>query len=146
MSKAQSYNNHARWDPPFHYFLLPILLINLIFSIIVTIDHWPEHHALFGWWIVMSFALIVLAGSARVSALKAQDRIIRLEERLRLAALLSPEELAFSQALTESQLIGLRFASDAELPALVARTLKDGLTQDEIKKAIVHWRPDYFRV
>jgi len=48
-------------DPPFHYFLLPILLINLIFSIIVTIDHWPEHHALFGWWIVMSFALIVLA-------------------------------------------------------------------------------------
>jgi hypothetical protein len=125
---------------------MPILLLNFIFAVYVMIHHWPNHAHLFGWWIVLSIALIVLAGRSRGSALKAQDRIIRLEERLRLAALLSADELALSHSLTEDQLIGLRFASDAELPSLVARTLKEDLSREEIKKAIVNWRPDHFRV
>ncbi len=146
MPKTQSYQNHARYDPPFHFVLIPILLINLGFSIYVTIHHWPQHRALFLWWIVMSLALFVLAGVARTSALRAQDRIIRLEERLRLSALLPSSELARTHTLTEPQLIALRFASDAELPSLATRAAAENLTPKQIKQAITAWRPDHFRV
>jgi len=146
MAAPQSSKSHARWDPAFHFFVLPLLLINIFFSIYLLVHHWPEHKAILGWWIVLSIVLFVVAGKSRGNALKAQDRIIRLEERLRIAALLSAEENKRSQALTESQLIGLRFASDAELPALVKRTLDENLTQKQIKESINSWRPDYFRV
>jgi hypothetical protein len=146
MSDPQNYKNHTRWDPVWHFFITPILLLNIIFSIYVTIHHWPDHHMLFGWWILMSIVLMLAIGRARRYSLTVQDRIIRLEERLRFAALLPADELARSQALTPSQLIGLRFASDAELPALVKRTLDENLTQKQIKEAIVAWRPDYLRV
>jgi hypothetical protein len=88
----------------------------------------------------------MVAMKTRMYPMKVQDRIIRLEERLRLQALLPAEAFAASQALTEGQLIGLRFASDAELPALVARTLKEKMTREQIKEAIVVWKPDTFRV
>ena len=146
MSAPQSYKSHARFDPPFHFFVLPFLLLNFIFSIYVTIHHWPEHRHMYLWWIVMSIVLVLLAGKSRAYALKAQDRIIRLEERLRLAALLPPAELARAYQLTEDQLIGLRFASDVELPLLVNRALAENLTRKQIKEAITTWRPDYFRV
>ncbi len=146
MPESQNYHHHARLDPPFHYILLPILLINLIFSIYATVHHWPQHRELFLWWIVMAIALIILGGRSRGSALKAQDRLIRLEERLRLGTLLAPAELALSQSLTEPQLIALRFASDPELPALARRTLAENLTPKQIKQSITNWRPDHFRV
>jgi hypothetical protein len=146
MSDPQNCKNHTRWDPVWHFFIAPILLLNIVFSIYVTIHHWPDHHMLFGWWILMSIVLLLAVGRARQHSLTAQDRVIRLEERLRLAALLPSDELTRSQALTSSQLIGLRFASDAELPALVKRTLDESLTQKQIKEAIVNWRPDYLRV
>jgi hypothetical protein len=146
MPEPQNYKNHTRFDPPWHYFIAPALLLNILVSVGETIHHWPNHHFLFLWWIVMSVVLLMAVGKARSHSLKAQDRIIRLEERLRFAALLSPEELGRSNALTESQIIGLRFASDAELPALVKRTLDQGLTQKQIKESINSWRPDYFRV
>jgi hypothetical protein len=112
----------------------------------LTIHHWNWHRVLFLWYIVLSLALIVLAIGSRVMALKAQDRVICLEERLRFAALLPADLLARSKALSQDQLIGLRFASDDELPALVKRALDEHLTRDQIKKSINSWRPDYFRV
>jgi hypothetical protein len=149
MAAAQTYKKHVRWDPAWHLFIMPVLMINIVLAAYVTVSHWhwpSPHHRLFVWWIVVSVALFMGLMKARMYPLMAQDRIIRLEERLRLQALLSGEELAASQALTEDQLIGLRFASDAELPALAARALKENLTRDQIKQAIVTWRPDNFRV
>lgn len=146
MPDPQNLRNHTRLYPPFHLFVLPALLLNFGFSVYVTIHHWPQHRALFGWWIVMSIVLFVLAGLSRGFALQAQDRIIRLEERLRLAALLPPADLTRADSLTERQLIALRFASDGELPSLVSRTLNENLTSKQIKQAISTWRPDNFRV
>src|SRR5882757_649009 len=123
MPAPQTYKNHSRIDPPFHFFIMPIFILNLIFSIYATIRHWPEHPHLHPWWIVISFTLNVLALKSRINAIKVQDRLTRLEQRLRLASLLPPADLAHAHELDVKQLIALRFASDAELPALVHKTL-----------------------
>lgn len=141
--KPQTYANHTRFDPWFHYFLAPVLLITVILSIIHLVRHPHVHSA---WLVVLSLALLVLATRTRMYALKVQDRVIRLEERLRMATLLLEPLRSRIGELTEKQLIGLRFASDAELSALVERTLNEKLTQKQIKQAIQNWRPDYFRV
>ena len=146
MPTPQNLKNHGRLDPAFHFFILPMLLLNLIFSIYVTIHHWPEHRALFLWWIVMSLVLFMIAGRGRDRALVVQDRIIRLEERLRLHALLPPDERAHIDELSVKQLIALRFASDDELPALVRKTLTQNLEPKAIKQSIINWRGDYYRV
>ena len=141
--KPQTYANHTRFDPVFHYFLAPVLLITVILSFIHLVKH-PGIASL--WHVLLAVALLLIAGKARAYALKAQDRVIRLEERMRLATLLPEPLRARIGELTERQLIALRFASDAEIPALVERTLKENLTQKRIKQAIQSWRPDYFRV
>jgi hypothetical protein len=82
----------------------------------------------------------------RLYALKVQDRVIRLEERLRLTQILQEPLRSRIPELTVDQLCGLRFASDAELPKLVERTLNEKLKRADIKKAIQNWRPDYWRV
>ena len=146
MPAPQNFKNHTRFDPVWHFFLLPLLLINIAFAITATVRHWPDHPHMFPWLVVMSIVLFMAVGKARGHSLKVQDRIIRLEEKLRFAALLPPDLLARSQSLTEAQYIGLRFASDAEVQALVKRTLDENLTQKQIKESINTWRPDYFRV
>jgi hypothetical protein len=146
MPTPQNFKNHTRWYPPFHFFVLPMLLLNLIFSIYVTIHHWPEHRVLFPWWIVMSIVLFMMAGISRGQTLRAQDRVIRLEERLRLHALLPAEERPHINEFSIKQLIALRFASDDELPALARKTLTQNLEPKAIKQNIVNWRGDYHRV
>ena len=146
MPVPQNLKNHARFHPPFHFFVLPMLLLNFIFSIYVTIRHWPEHWALHLWWIAMSVVFFMMAGLSRGAALTVQDRVIRLEERLRLHALLPVEERSHINELSIKQLIALRFASDDELPTLARKTLTQNLEPKAIKQSIVNWRGDYDRV
>jgi hypothetical protein len=143
MPKPQSLANHMKFDPPFHFFVLPVLLVN-IFVVAFLFFRSP---GLGGAWIVLvSVALMVFAGRTRSFVTHLQDRIIRLEERLRLSSILQEPLRSRINELTDSQLIGLRFASDAELPAVVQRALDEKLSRRDIKKAIVEWRPDYARV
>ena len=146
MAAVQSYRNHVRLDPPFHFIAAPILLMNVLVTLGVLIHRWPEQLLLHGWLVVLSLALVATAGVARASALRAQDRVIRLEEKMRYERLLGPDELAMTQRLGLRQVIALRFASDAELPGLVRRAMTEGMEPKAIKQAITEWRPDLDRV
>jgi len=146
MPAAQNFKNHTRFHPPFHFVIIPLLFLNLIFAIYITIHRWPAYRHTNLWWVVMAIVFFLIAGFARDYALKAQDRIIRLEERLRLQALLPPADRAHIDELTVPQLIALRFASDAELPDLAHRALTKNMDPKAIKEAIVNWRPDNQRI
>jgi hypothetical protein len=140
----QSYANHTRWHPPFHFFVIPVMLINFVWSI-VDFVRTPGPNQ--GRWIVVSLALVVLALLVRLNALKVQDRLIRLEERLRYQQLLPAELSQQCGSLAMGPTIALRFASDEELQGLVREVLGGRLTRPaEIKKAIRNWRADTFRV
>jgi hypothetical protein len=139
----QSFANHGRLDPPFHFVLVPIGLAAVVLSIILLVRQ-PGIGSALG--VLLSVGLFMLTAKARSYALKAQDRVIRLEERMRLAMLLPETARPRIAELTESQLIALRFASDAELPALAMRALNEGMTNKQIKTSIQTWRADYFRV
>jgi hypothetical protein len=146
----QTYANHTRFDPPFHFFLGPVFILGLILSLVHFFYHFRESDAMDNFHsfliIVLAVALITLVLKVRLYSLKVQDRIIRLEERLRLTQLLNETLRSRIPELTEDQLIGLRFASDAEVPKLVERALNEKLKRKDIKKAIQNWRPDYWRV
>ena len=146
----QSYANHTRWDPAFHFFILPIFIIGLLFTLIhffahITHGDFRDHFHDF-MLILLATALLGAVVKSRLYALKVQDRVIRLEERLRLTQLLPEPLRSRIPEITEDQLCGLRFASDAEIPKLVERALNEKLSRAEIKKAIKNWRPDYWRV
>ena len=140
----QSYDNHTRWHAPYHFFLVPVLLANVLVAVVELIrDPGLDR----GWWLVVSMALVVSGALTRVNPLRAQDRIIRLEESLRYYQLL-PEELAARAAsLTTAQTVALRFAPDEELEGLVREVLEGRLQKPaEIKRAIKGWRADTLRV
>jgi len=140
---SQSFSNHTRFDPLFHFFLLPIALA----SVIVAIVHaYKVPTGLNGWLIVVAITAFVAIGKTRGYALKVQDRVIRLEERIRLASVLQEPLRSRIGELTDTQLIGLRFASDAELPALVQRAIAEQLSRKDIKKSVTTWRADTARV
>jgi hypothetical protein len=142
-NKPQSYASHAKIDPAFHFFVLPVLLINIIVVAYLLFRHPGTGGA---WLLLVSIALLVLAGRTRSYATHLQDRVIRVEERIRLTAILPEPLRARIAELSDSQIVGLRFASDAELPDLFQRALDEKLSRSDIKKAITDWRPDYSRV
>ncbi len=141
--KPQTFANHTRFDPLFHFFVLPVFLL-LAVAALVHLFVRPGLHS--GVLLVVALAAFTAVGKFRGYALKVQDRVIRLEEQLRLAGLLSEPLRSRIPELTEGQLIALRFASDQEIPGLVQRALSESLSRADIKMAIQTWRPDYWRV
>jgi hypothetical protein len=149
-NKPQSFAHHTRWDPVFHFFILPVFAAGLLLTLIHFFAHItegdPRDHIHAVLLILLAAACLLLVFKVRTYSLKVQDRVIRLEERLRLTQLLSEPLRSRIPELTEGQLCGLRFASDAEVAKLAERALNEKLSRADIKKAIQTWRPDYWRV
>lgn len=143
--KAQNFANHGRFYPVWHFVAFPILLINVIVASMALFDD-PSRGT--GWRFAVAVALLAAVYASRTMNLMTQDRIIRGEERARLKELLPADMVQDAlEKLTPSQLIGLRFASDGELPELTKRVLDGELTgQKEIKQAVRNWRGDHMRV
>ena len=138
--EVQSYAHHKRFDPWYHFVALGLALLAFILAVVGlfrTCAVWP---------LVASVLLLILFVKVRTYALRNQDRLIRLEETLRMQALLGEELRARIPELKPAQFVALRFASDQELPARVAEALQEKLKADDIKKRIQVWRADTFRV
>jgi hypothetical protein len=142
-TKIQTFQNHARLDPLFHFFVMPVGFGTVIYAIYALTQRQTGENVAF---LIFSLALLVAFFKIRAYSVKVQDRVIRLEERLRLLTLLHEPLRSRIPELTEGQLVALRFASDAEVAILVEKVLANPLTSKEIKSQIVDWRPDYFRV
>jgi hypothetical protein len=140
---TQTFKNHTRLVPPFHFFVLPVLLINLV----NTIRHaYLAPSISTGWVVVVAAALLMMALLVRNMALTVQDRVIRLEMRHRLMDVLPSDLKSRVNELTHRQLIALRFASDEEMPAIVREVLAGNLaTQKAIKGRVKNWQGDYLR-
>jgi multisubunit Na+/H+ antiporter MnhF subunit len=140
----QNLANHPRTVPLFHFFILPALTLNIGWSIyrLVHGRHWAD--GIIG--VLTAAALLLLALFARMFALTVQDRVIRLEERLRFERLLPEDLRARIAEFTVGQFVALRFASDAELPALARKVLSSNLTDRKaIKQLVQNWRADHLR-
>jgi len=143
MSKVQNFEHHARFLPPFHFFVAPILLINVGWCIYQVI-HAPSAGTVIG--LLVALALLVLAFVARIMALTVQDRLIRLEMRLRMRELLPADLAARIPEFSVSQLVSLRFAGDAELTELARKVLQDKINDRKtIKKMVRDWQADFVR-
>lgn len=143
MSQVQNFENHTKLVPAFHFFVLPVLLLNVIWSVVRLV-----HGLSFGTIVsvLVAVALMLLALTARMFVLTVQDRVIRLEMRLRMQQALPQDLRGRISEFTVGQLVSLRFASDAELPALARKVLDEKLTDRKtIKKLVRDWQPDLLR-
>jgi uncharacterized membrane protein YciS (DUF1049 family) len=140
----QNFANHGKFFPAYHFFVVPVMAINLIWSIYklwVTAFSWDGVER-----VLLALGLALGFLTTRVMALKVQDRVIRLEERLRYDRVLPADLRPRIGEFTVSQLVSLRFASDAELPALARKVLDEKMTERKaIKQLVKAWRPDYLR-
>jgi len=142
--KTQTFSTHRRFIPAFHFFALPVLLVNMF---VVASQFWRDPRPGTAWATLVAIALAIGIASSRFMPLRAQDRIIRLEERTRLERLLPADLRGRIGDLTERQLIAIRFAPDSEVPDITRRALSGELkSPGDIKRAIKDWRGDYFRV
>jgi Family of unknown function (DUF6526) len=141
--QIQNFENHTRFFPLFHFVVAPIFLLNIAWSIVRVIRHVSLETIIS---LLVAVALFLLALTARLMALTVQDRVIRLEMRLRMGQLLPPELRVRIPEFTVDQLVSLRFAGDAELPSLARRVLDEKLTSRKtIKKMVRDWRADWLR-
>lgn len=142
--QTQTFATHRRWIPMWHFFALPILLINVF---VVAVNFVRDPRLINGWAVIVWIALFIGILVSRSMSLRAQDRIIRLEERNRLERLLPSDLRGRIGELTARQLVAIRFAQDDEVPDLTRRALNGELkSQDDIKRAIRNWRADHLRV
>ena len=140
----QSYANHTKWVPAFHFFVLPVLVLNVVQAIVRLARHWFYWEGFVG--VLVALALLIFVFNARLFALRVQDRVIRMEERQRMAKLLPSDLQARMMEFTPGQLVALRFASDGELPELARKVLTDRIKSTRtIKRMVKNWRADYLR-
>ncbi len=140
----QSFESHAKWVPAFHFFVLPVLLINLGFSIYWCVKGWFTISGALS--VLVALAILLGFALARMMAVKVQDRVIRLEERVRFERVLPADLHPRIGEFTVDQLVALRFASNAELPELARKVLDEKLSDRKaIKRLIKTWRPDFER-
>jgi hypothetical protein len=139
----QDFAHHTKWVPAFHFFVLPVFLLNMFYCIYRLIRWFSVDSTIS---LVLALALFLLAFYARTFALAVQDRLIRLEMRLRMQQVLPQELRPRIPDFTVDQMVALRFASDAELPGLCKKVLDDKIAdRAAIKKMIQNWQPDLVR-
>jgi hypothetical protein len=139
----QSLKNHGRLDPLYHIFMSAVFLANLVYA---SIHLYHQHTVSAAWYLALSLFILAPWVRLRTYPLKIQDRVIRLEERLRLQALAPQQWHAQIYRLSEDQLIGLRFAADDEVVELAKQALEYNLNRKQIKERIKDWRPDNWRI
>ncbi|HEX4757293.1 MAG TPA: DUF6526 family protein [Terracidiphilus sp.] len=142
-SAPQSLKSHGRFDPPYHFFLTFVSMATIIIAIVYAVHHTCFYSI---WMVVIAVAAFVALLRLRTYPLKVQDRVIRLEERLRLQALAPAEWHTQIYRLSCDQLIGLRFAGDDEVVELAKQALEHNLSRKQIKERIKNWRADNWRV
>ena len=141
--KAQNFENHTRVVPPYHMFALPVFMINLVWRLVQLKDG-INFASIMN--VLLAAAFVVAVLYARLFSLTVQDRVIRLEMRLRLERLLPPDLRSRIPEFTVAQLISLRFAADDELAPLARQVLDEKLNdRKSIKQRVKNWRPDYMR-
>lgn len=140
----QNYKNHVKWTPLFHFVAMPILTFYFIW---MCVRMWKVHFSIESVeYAIVALGLLAGLFASRLAALKVQDRVIRLEERLRMARVLPDDLKARIEEFRTGQLVALRFASDAELPALARKVLDEKIENGkQIKLLVKNWRGDYLR-
>ena len=141
--RTQNLSNHAQYTPAYHYVTVPLVLAYMLWALWRALENSTPDN----WFFFLgAVGLTCAAAVSRLMALKVQDRVIRLEERLRLMQILPPDLQQHVLRLRASQLVALRFASDEETPALVREIVANpGITPKEIKQRVKNWRGDWFR-